>query len=811
MPSRRLTLALTILVFFVTQLGVPLFSGCDNHGANSLDSHPECPIDNEIDKNQMKNNKQFQESDDTLSGVMDPALVEQYGYSTTGVLDSRTDSGVNAASSIPIDNNTGWMGSQTQVTLWDMQRLYAENGTFDEGIGGTNTYPDSLTAYPNGWGGNELNWYDPSGGTQTLLASYDSDNGYVSVETHGEERTVPSLLYWHYDGTYVYWNQTVNNVPYSNNLTLTFKYNYDSGILDKYFAINGYILLTYFIDNDIYIIKDLMDMTGTPARNTWYDVIEANITDAPASFQFGIGIYIYTTDSKGYFVANPGGDYDDDGGIDGDLTRVIRVLLDDIKLVGNVPPSYEEVNLKFHAGEYETSVIQVTDYGTAIITNPNYWNDSSVVLGISSNVSISCSYEVKLLIHNYRDTTRTSQPTQFGVTYSISPGESSLLSMFTYIGSEGVNIYENFTVQLWVPIDWENATVYDPFLNDVTGQCTLFAGLLVIPTSLLDRLGWWQITFESPNYVKSIVSQVQDGSSWSENTLFRPNNITKTQIELGTESASPGIGSPVQIDWIMPNGTIWASDSISTIIAGYANSSIWTFGSTNTTAGLWKIQVSWHNGTELAYGFTIFDLYHSASATPKYPTIETDSGLVLSNQIILIDSDSGHYLMDDSVSITANWSDTTVEFSQNFAKNWWQAEFDTSLIENGIYTVVVDISRPYFDPITTKFTVISIFETTLEITNAGSLPIDLGLNEIFTVQLSYELLNGTGVEGAVPTVSHTGTANGLLSTNFVDNSNGQYSIDILCNTSDTYEVTIKLSKPFYYNVSDSFTLIRNLK
>lgn len=807
MPSRRLTLTLIILVFFVIQLGVPLFSGYDNHSTNSLDSHQASPVDGEMNKDQIEKNNQFQASDDTLSGVMDPALVEQYGYSTTGVLDSRTDSGVNATSSIPIDNNTGWMGSQTQITLWDMERLYAENGTFDEGIGGTNTYPDSVTAYPNGWGINELDWYDPSGGTQTLLASYDSDDGYVSVETHGEERTVPSLLYWHYDGTYVYWNQTVNNVPYSNNLTLTFKYNYDSGILDKYLAINGYILLTYFIDNDIYIIKDLMDMTSTPARNTWYNVIEANITDAPASFQFGIGIYIFTTDSKGYFVANPGGDYDDDGGIDGDLTRVIRVLLDDIKLVGNIPPSYEEVDLKFHAGEYETSVIQVTDYGTAIITNPSYWNDSSVILGISSNVSISCSYETKLLTHNFRDTTRTSQPTQVGVTYTILPGESSFLSMFTYIGSEGVSIYENFTVQLYVPIDWENATVYDPFLNDVTGQCTSFAGLLVIPTSLLDRLGWWQITFDSPNYVKSIESQIHDGSSWSESTLFRPGNITRTQIELGTMSASPGIGSPVQIDWIMPNGTIWTSDSISTIIAGNTNSSIWTFGSANTTAGVWKIQVIWLNGTELAYGFATFDLYHSASATVKYPILETDYGLVLSNQITLVDIDEGHYLLDDSVSMTANWSDTIVEFSPNFAKNWWQAEFDTALLENGRYNVVVEITRPYFDPITTQFTIISIFETSLEILNAGLIPIERGLNEIFTVQLSYELWNGTGIAGAQPTVISTSPQEGIQWNNFIDNGNGLYSIDIISNISTTYEITIKLSKPYHYNSTDSFTLI----
>ena len=439
-------------------------------------------------------------------------------------------------------------------------------------------------------------------------------------------------------------------------------------------------------------------------------------------------------------MANPGGDYDDDGGIDGDYTRVIRVLLDDINLVGVIPPSYEEVDLRFHSGLYEAPITQVSEYGTAIIDNLNYWNESSVSVGISSNVSISCSYEVKLLTHNYRNTTWTSQPTQSGVSYSIQPKESATLSMFTYIGSEGVSIYENFTVQLYLPTDWENATVYDPFLNDVTEQCIFISGLLVIPTSILDRLGWWQITFDSPNYAKSITPQMYESGSWYDNTLFRPGNTTRATIEIGTETHAPeSTEDSVEINWILPNGTLCTMDFSATIVNGFVNSSTWSFGGTNTTAGLWKIQIFWNNGTEIAYGFENFELYHRASATAKYPAIETDYGLVVSNQITLIDADTGNYLLDDSVSMVANWSGTTIVFNPNFAKNWWQADFDTTLVQNRLYTVVVDISRPYFDSITVPFTITTIFETSLQILNAGSIPIERDLNQVFTVQLSYEL------------------------------------------------------------------------
>jgi hypothetical protein len=89
----------------------------------------------------------------------------------------------------------------------------------------------------------------------------------------------------------------------------------------------------------------------------------------------------------------------------------------------------------------------------------------------------------------------------------------------------------------------------------------------------------------------------------------------------------------------------------------------------------------------------------------------------------------------------------------------------------------------------------------------GAIPVENGLNEIFTVQLSYQLLNGSGVAGALPTIIFTGPQEGLTWTNFIDNNNGLYSLDITCNVSAVYGVTITLSKVYHYNTSDAFTLI----
>ncbi|MHA1943072.1 MAG: hypothetical protein ACW96M_01620, partial [Candidatus Thorarchaeota archaeon] len=655
-----------------------------------------------------------------------------------------------------------------------------------------------------------LDWDDPSAGLQNVSTTYDKDNGYIVLESKGELATPGGIVeYRHYDGTYIYWNQTINNVPYSDNLTLSFMYNYESGIIDNPpIEVDGWLWLDVLIDGAFVAWIDLL--TECPSLETWYEFVVPNLLDLPSSFDLQIGISIETPSPPPteYYITNPGADYDEDGELDLILTQINTVLLDNISLLSVDQPSYEAVDLTFNAGILSTAITEFSNYGTASISNPSYWSDSVLSVGISSNVSISCDYEVKLLSHNYGNSLWASQPTKEGVAYIVDAGESASLSTFTYIGSEGVAIYENFTVELYLPPDWENATVFDPFLNDVTGLCTFILGSLEIPTSILDRLGWWQLTFESPNYAESVDAQIDD-AGWLDSTLFRPGNLTRVSVTLGTLSDTPTVADPVNVTWFSPDDTTWSQDSPSTGTGGVVNTDQRTLGGMNTTAGVWGIVAAWTNGTEIAYGSTSFDMYHTASLVvpAEYTTIQTDVGLIVSNFVYYTDADTSDYLLDDSITITANWTGSTIPFTQDLVKNWWRGEFDTSLVEGGQYTVVVTASRPFFDDVTTQFTVITTQKMTLEILNAGAIPIERGLNEIFTVQMDYELLNGTGIPGAVFDASHSGPGGGFSWNNFVDYNNGHYSVDIICNLSATYPITITLNRTYYHAASDEFTLI----
>jgi hypothetical protein len=803
MLIRRLIITLLVCVFFLAPLSGPFTNVTtrDELEPSDIEQAERYPDIQRTDDGSIV-------AADPITGVLDPVLVEQYGYSGTGHLHASTDSGFNEQSSIMIDNATGWVGSQAELEMWNMRRLYAENGTLDQGIAGTNYHPNTPTAYPYGW---SLDWNDPSAGLQNVSTSYDEDNGYIVMESKGELATPGGYVeYRHYDGTFIYWNQTINNVPYSDNLTLSFMYNYEYGIIDNPpIEVNGWLWLDVLIDGSPVAYIDLL--TECPSLDTWYEFVVPNLLNQPSSFELQIGISIEKVTpppTPNYYITYPGADYDEDGELDYSLAQIYRVLLDNISLDSVIQPSYEEVDLTFNAGALSTSITEFSNYGSAIINNPSYWDDSSLSVGISSNASISCDYEVKLLSHNYGDSLWASQPTKAGVVYTIEAGQRAVLSTFTYIGSEGVAIYENFTVELYLPPDWENATVFDPFLNDVTGLCAFSPGSLEVPTTILDRLGWWQITLEAPNYAESVKAQIYDGG-WSDGSLFRPGNETRVSVTLSTASETPIIVNPVNVTWVSPDDSIWSQDSPSTGIGGVVNTSQRTLGGLNTTAGEWSIVAAWTNGTEVAYGSTSFDMYHSASLVVpvEYTTIQTEVGLIISNFVYYTDADTSYYLLDDSVTITANWSGSVVPFTQDYVKNWWRGEFNTSLVSGGQYTVVVTASRPYFDDVSTQFTVIAVERTSLEILNAGAIPIERGLNEVFTVQMDYELLNGTGISGSTIDITHSGPGGGLSWTNFDDDNNGHYSVDIKCDISATYPITITLNKQYHDNVSDSFTLI----
>lgn len=752
-----------------------------NMNSDIINDTDECQVFQNINE---VDDERFTISQNEHEGVIDPVSILQSGSQTTDLSRGRIETGIDTTGSIEIDEANGWFVNNTSIEVTDLKRLYGLNGTFDDGT-------DPWSSYT----------YD--GGSNTQIATYNSSEGFIECKNVGKYNPSGGGYYTHSEYSEVGWEQLVSNTPEALSFRMKFDFRYVTGPLDPDGddTFDGDVGVFWQLESEGYYYA----LQEYDSRETWYTVNYVFTVDpGTSSFWIAAGLYIGGGDVDVY-VNN---DYDDDpaGLADGvKNAQNVTIYIDNIEFTSTTAPTFGDVGLTFHAGSL-SNPITGTGTGTATISNPDFWSTSPLDYQVTASANVVFTYSITSLFQRYINSSWTKDLSKHGVTYSVTSGRSSDLTFYTYITEPAG--YSDSTFDILYPQDWENTTIWDPLMNNITDLCTVGAGSIHIPTSELSRSGWWEMNLNSLNYAKNISVQIYDQSisGWLENSLFRPGNDTRVQVEIGTSSVTPAAGNPVNISWFSPDELTWSMDSISSMVGGSVTSSSWRFGSANTTAGEWSIDVLWTNGTEIAYESVTFDLYHSASIVVTYPIIETDYGRTVSNRITYMDADTNEFLVDDSVTIEANWSSGFVSFTPEYEQNWWKANFDTSVIGGGRFVVIVTASRPYFDPISTQFTVISLYETSLEITNA-QLPIERGRNEVFTAQIDYEFLNGTGIPGALPIITFSGPGGGLTWDNFADNNNGHYSLDITCDISATYEVTITLTKPYHYNTSDSFNLL----
>jgi hypothetical protein len=428
----------------------------------------------------------FSLSESPITGTLNPVEVEQSGFIATGSTFARTDNSFNTNTTLGIDTANGWLASQAEAQVWNLERRYAINGTFDDGIPGTYAMVNETPVYyPYGWSPS----YTTTNTGQAQVAGYDN-SGYVILENQGNKEGPSGNKYTHYAGTRILWNQNITNQPYTKNFTLNLKYLYSRGPLGS--GVPGDCSLSVFVNDSVVWSQALPDVAG---RGIWIETgdIPINIADAGNTLEFAVGIVIDET-----MALNAEEDYNGDDIAEGISNTVyVTVNIDDVSFVGLNPPSFEEVDFNFSAGNQTTSVTGASGNGTALVSKSDYWSVEQLDIAFTSNVSVSFNYDAFLLEHRFLNSSFMTNTHQFGVQYSVDYNQSVNLDLFTYVGTQGD--YLDFNVTIRYPTDWENATIYSPFSIDVTTQCQISEGRVLIPTSLLDDLGWWEVDLQSPN------------------------------------------------------------------------------------------------------------------------------------------------------------------------------------------------------------------------------------------------------------------------------------------------------------------------
>ena len=779
----RLVLILVpiILALIVASSVAPTTNSINSISDHSALSHEklgnELPITSYSDR-------AFALSQDNQVGIIDPTQIKESGFLETDTVRARTDTGLNTDQNITIDDGNNWLANTTEIEVWNFKELFGVNGTFEDGV-------DPWTSYT----------YD--GGSNTQTASYDSDGEYIVCRNEGEDKGGGEYL--HKKDSEIGWEQTISNPDGKLTFKLKLDYRFATGPIDPDGddGFLGYIALFFQVnDGSTYDTRTFPLETTVDSREDWYSLSRDFTLPSPWS-GFDIVVGLIMVDDLTLYSSN---DYDDDplGLPDGTThAKNLTLYLDNVEFTSNDVPTFESMELTFHAGVF-SEAITGSGIGTATISNPSYWSTNPLNVSITSNTTVVFTYSVTTLYHRYVNSSWITDPTKHGVSYSIDSGQSANLAFFKYVTSS--TGYLNSTIDIEYPQDWENVTVWDPFLTNVTNLCLLSSGSIHVPHDELDRVGWWEFELQTPNYAEGISVQIQDGASWSDSSIFNSGNTTRVQVEIGTATETPLQKKPVNVTWTLPNGTEWASDSTTTMIGGIVNSSSFNLDGANTSAGQWEVEIFWSNGTEVAFDNTVFDMYHTASLTPREGLVETDVGLTFTNMMYYVDEDTGDYVVDLNGVVVANWSISTITFQVNQIHNWWEADFNTSAVGGGTFTVVVNASIPYYNDVSCQFTIEATYTTSFGLPGIGPTPIDLGLNEKYIVNITYAFSDGTGITGAAIDFSYTGQVLGLSNSTPNDLGGGNYSLEITGLLSGDYSVTISASKENFYAQSDQFSL-----
>ena len=714
-----------------------------------------------------------------VAGILSPRTIEQVGYYDPGEYIARTDTMSNCIKELPIDVANGWQASSAEISVWNLNRLYAVNNTLDNGYPGTNIYPSgNITYYPLGW--NSTSTTTDSATTQ-ISAYVDTDRKYVVVENQGKtlgtginERTQ------HASGTEIVWSQIVNNTPYSNDFVFNTDFLYKSGPIDPSLG-SSITLIARINGTEIWSTS----LALLAAHEIWYNTgnISVTIPDASTSFLFEIGLKINVTLSLYHNV------YDI---LD---AHYITAYLDDISLIGVTSPDFDAVNLQFLVEGQSVPISGTSGIGSAVISNPSYWKEATVTVSVLSNVSVSFEYNTRMKNHRFLNSSWTNDISKQGVHYSILAGNSSELDIFTYLAF--ISTYDELRLRIYHPVDWVNFSVLDPFLNDVTASCILTADYLEIPTILLDALGWWQIHCQSPNYAHDASVEKYDSatSEWVNETVFHSYDHARISLAIQSSSNMPILSAPVNFTWALANCSIWYESSTISGLQGTVMSSSITFGPTNTTAGYWGVVYHWTNGTEIAYDCVRFALIHQA-VLEFVPLEDLDTVVGLPVTIILrfYDAENGMLLLNNGAEINGMWSEGVVQFEPNIVKNWWQADFDTAFVGAGSFEVTITSASEYFEASPLVVTINSQYLTTLHSPNGPLEPLVYGRSYSFDFAYIADY-DGSGVENAVVDVSEEGSD----WVSVTDIGNGHYNLTLTPLGLKDYSIRITFSKIGYIN------------
>lgn len=583
----------------------------------------------------------------------------------------------------------GWQGEQIEVDIQELHSLYALYGSFETGLPGTNVdWNGDGTYYANGWRARrDVITYQ--GRQRTSYTSTGSK--YITLENEGYEDPSSPNAYRHYNSTYIYWYQNIDNSDQAEEFEFSMSYLYQRGPIGSNFS--GNFMFSFEIFNGSLLLWNWsIDPTEISQRGLWYvlNPIPVELPSLLSSFQARISLNVNTSSS---YIEIP----DDDSDLDGDSANgmFITFQVDDISLISVNTPSFESVELEIDTPPLGTIPVNGSTGSTTILLNYSYWDKAAIPFSFSSNSSISFEFSARVsIMSRYSNSTFSQNLEHHGIAYDIELNQNASLSFYTYMPSYSGVTDIGFIVSF--PKDWSDPLVEDPFGHDVSDIMEWNCGCIEAPPGSVGFVGWWKISLNGPNYAKSLATEQHTCTSWVTSAGYRSNDQLRTRAVIGSSTSYPKDVIDAEFVWYNPSGNPWYSCISSSSNTSTVISSSTTFGANNASVGIWSITLFWNNGTEIGFGLTQFQLFHRLTIFPQTPSFEIEPGESFTAAIFLYDHDNGNPILSDAT-IVGNWSTETIQFNPNLAKGWWEADFNSSAIGTGDFVVVIFVTLDFYE------------------------------------------------------------------------------------------------------------------
>ena len=349
----------------------------------------------------------------TKTGILPAIEFLQSGTNTetTGILSARTDETPSVVSNLTLDAANGWKSDQIELNISEVTKLFALNGTFENGYPGVNVEPSgSVSYYPLGWDADSIN---DEPGKQTIRAAYnDTGRKFVEVELEGEPDGGPD--YKVYKDSEVYWYQDITRSPSETDFLLSFDLLYDSGPIGTRHLVDFQLR----IEAGSLILWSL-DPVTIPSRDLWIHVgpLPVSLASVPTSFELRFVFEILESRTLEGDRADFDGDWNN--------ARFIKFHVDDISLTSADYYDPNDVNMRVDVTPLGLTYISGTNGNAHVLLNNSYWESSTEPITILADDAVSFDYEARFTqVHRSVNTSWTNNPTELGIEYSVDSGES---------------------------------------------------------------------------------------------------------------------------------------------------------------------------------------------------------------------------------------------------------------------------------------------------------------------------------------------------------------------------------------------------